>query len=572
MPDFFTALRNNRKTIFLLALPLLAGILARFWGLAWHFTSTDDLGTIEHLLIGQSQHDIFFIPKTLTNAPFQYLITYFLISPAMDYRQLLFWARLPSCIFSCLALLALVFFYRRYDKEAVFKCFLALMLLACSWENIAFAKLTHSYAIGVLASALFCWLFIAQITAKTFTLKRAFATGVVLAALSSMQYQILLFVPAFYLALFVFRFRTSENRANIARSFLVSAVFFVFLVFPLWYFFLKPQYFDFARKVQWAFGPSGEYAFPKTAWSDIPRFYLGTLLTVFQTKTGFFPENHPLFGLFSISLYLLFLLGVLNFLISPKRQTRSLGLLFGLSLLTWWIMVPVKSLPWSPSRHTLILLPFLCITAAEGWEGLSGLFRMFSGKAIPERWLNRFLLGTGLLILGTFVTYYGVFLKERRDPIEEKEICRILETYDPDILIYDKRGFHLEFMKQLKALYEKMLQKPVSEVRTFAILTRYPAASVQKRCEYYREIYNYFAAKGSGTDPGTPPALIRSPCSEFTTVYHREIDSEVTEMFTHKIKADIFTNRFFFYILSVDPEKKKIADILRKPEPQVRTV
>ncbi|MBU9888781.1 MAG: hypothetical protein KTQ49_02790 [Candidatus Omnitrophica bacterium] len=559
-------LRGPRTWGALLGLVFVVGFWARFFQMTGHFAHTDDLGMVEQLFRGQAEGNIFFVPQYLTNAPLQYLLTFFLVSPSMEYLDILFWGRLPSCVAGCLALVTLFFFYREYDKTAAAKAFFALALVACSWENIAFAKQMHSYAIGVLAAAIVLLLFVRQLRETTFPLKQAALVAGGLALASHMQYQALLFIPAFYVALFLHLLGAPQKTGGL-RGWLMSGVLYLLLVFPMWYFFLRHQFGGFAVNTQWALGASGQYGLDPALFRDlgangltILKFYLKNLFVIFEAKTGFFPQAAPFFKAFSIGLFSLFLFGTVNFFMSSDKKHRFLGLFFGLVLLTWWIMVPLKQLPYGPSRHTLILLPFFAVTVAEGAEGISGVLRRWRRREIPAIWQQRVLIGLGLLVILLFLAYYGTFLKERKNPLVEEEICRTLEAYDIDEVFYDARGFHLEYMKGFGRLYQKIKQKRIKEVATFAFITRYPFPSIKDRCEAYQHAYNIVALRDYMPRSGDPePVLIRRPCSDFHVVYEKRVESDVTETFSRDIKINILTNRLFFYILSVDPEKKAIA-------------
>ncbi len=564
-------LRKHAAALGLFGFALGVGVWARFFQLTGHFGHTDDLGIAEQLFRGQAEHNIFFIPQCLTNAPFQYLFTYFLVSPSMGYLNILFWGRLPSCVAGCLALFVLVGFYRKYDKVSFSKAFFALALVACSWENIAFAKQMHSYAIGVLAAAIVFLLFVTQLREEGLDLKRAALIGGVLALVSHMQYQALLFVPAFYAALLLFYLFHTGPKAVTVRNLFFSGLFYVALIFPTWYFFLKSQYGAFAVNTKWALGAFGQYGLDPALFRDlgangmtILRFYLGNLFVIFEAKTGFFPQAEPFFKIFSVGLFGLFLLGIVNFFTGPERKTRFLGIFFGFVLLTWWCMVPCKQLPYGPSRHTLILLPFFAVTAAEGIEGFSGIWRALSGKSFSAIWQQRILTGMGLVVIVLFLAFYGVFLKERKNPINEAEICAALEAYDVDEVFYDVRGFHLEYMRGFQKLYQMIKQKKIPEVRTFAFITRYPAASVLARCEAYQNAYNIAALRNPAAIPGVLPVLIREPCADFHVVFEKKLESDVTETFSRDIPINILMNRLYFYILSLDPGKKAIGEKLKK--------
>ena len=570
MKDILLSLRNgvknNKRAVLLFSLVLGVGFFARFAGLAWHFTHTDDLGILEYIFLGQAKHNIFSVPAFLTNAPFEYLFTYFLVSPALDYRELLFWGRLPSCVAGCLALVMLILFYRRYDKKSPEKCFWAVAFVACSWENIAFAKQMHSYAIGVLAVAILLFWLMTQVRKNFFSFKDAWITSLVLALTSHMQYQALLFVPAFYLALLGAHWGDPGKRSVLWRNLGLSAAIYFVLVLPMWFFFLKPQYLNFPRKVEWAMGSAKEYAFhwnaSRSLWGQTgytAGFFLRNLYEIFESKMAFLPETALFFKTAMIGSFSFFVLGVIDFFNNPDKKTRSLAAFFGLVLLTWWGMVVFKGFPYGPSRHTLILLPFFAVTTAQGLEGLSRVLRIGTGKEIPELWRRYLAAGMGLLILTMFLIHYGQFLKERKDPINGKELCAVLEAYDVDEVFFDKRGSHLEYLKDYMAFGKKNDQKQTEEVRTFAFITRYPARSPKDRCERCREPYNYMGQKKVLKDGRSVLLKIRQPCSAFYTVYEKNMESDVNEGFSRKIQSPILTNRFYFCILSLDPGKAKLA-------------
>ncbi len=563
---------RNKTAVFSCAAVLVLGIVVRFWGLAWHYTHTDDLGIIESIFFGQAQHNIFYLSTALSNAPFQYLFTYFLISPAMDYRDLLFWARLPSCVAGCSALFLMIAFYLQYNAKSWGKCFLALTLMAVSWDNIVFARQAHSYAISVLAATIFLFV-VMKLLKPGFSGLTAIALAAILALACSMQYQVLLFVPAVYLTLFLYHFKGAEKKRRVFVNFILSGLFFAVLIFPLWYFFLRGNFNDFPKVAhQWAFGSHREYALDPALFRNLAAngwgivgFYVRNLGVILEAKTGFFAETHPCFKFASVALSLSFILGSVNFLISPERKTRFLGLFLGLVLLTWWVMVPLKQLPYGPTRHTLILLPLFAVTIAEGVEGLFSLAGNFTKKVFSVMLQNSILWGAGVMILGIFLLNYGVFLAERKDPVNEKEIVKVLEAFGVEEFFYDKRGFHLEYIRAFRALHEKLMAKQVTEIQTFAFFTRYPAASVFSRCEKYQAANRMIELMAKKEATSMPPLRVfRRPCRDFQVVYEKKLESDVSEGFSNKLRSDILANRMYFYVLSVDPEKKKISEQFKK--------
>ena len=170
----------NLKILFICLL-ILAGSWVRWIDLAWHFSHIDDISPLAQIVEQKRSggFDLFVVPSFSNNhqsstglpvgewslrpkggersskyvdgatgstrgestyAPFQFFFTTFLISPEQNYRDLLFWGRLPSCLFSILGLIALIIFYSKYAAKNSWAVISSVALLAFSWENIIFAK------------------------------------------------------------------------------------------------------------------------------------------------------------------------------------------------------------------------------------------------------------------------------------------------------------------------------------------------------------------------------------------------------------------------------------------------
>jgi hypothetical protein len=382
-----------------------------------------------------------------------------------------------------------------------------------------------------------------------------------------MQYQILLFVPAFYLALWVAQEKVPGTRSVLLRNLFLSAVLFLCLILPLWYFFLKTQYFDFSRKIEWAFGPAREFVLDwntsRNLWEQAAyavRFFLGNLFVVFESKTAFVPEAAAYFRFFSYTLFGFFLLGGGALLTSPDRRARSLGVFVGATLITWWGLAAFRPFPFGPSRHTLILLPLFAVVAAEGAWAISGLVAVWVQKKMPRVSPGGILIGMGVIVLIFFAIHFREFLAERKSPVSENEIVKVLQAFDPDEIFYDKRGFHLEYIRDFREVYKKIKAKPVEEIKTFAFLTRYPDTSIVARCQEYQEVRQVVAWAEKKKNPaGAPSRVFLRPCRDFQVVYEKKLESDVSEGFSRKVPVNNLANRLYFYVLSVDPEKKKLA-------------
>lgn len=205
-----------KKTNLLIFFILLSiGIFIRSDDLNKHFSHIDDIGVSRDILIydrpafrqepnqyrGMKRllaivryktEKVISVPVRTTYAPLQFFVTPFFLSVAQDYRDVLFWSRFPSFIFSILGLLVCLLFYWKYDRFTTPAALISLTLLIFSWENIIYAKQSSSYSIGVFA--VFCLLcFLWSHLDQQMNIKNAVSHSFLLALLSHTQYQILFF-------------------------------------------------------------------------------------------------------------------------------------------------------------------------------------------------------------------------------------------------------------------------------------------------------------------------------------------------------------------------------------------
>ncbi len=543
----------------MIAVILGVGIYARCADLAWHFSNNDDLRGVRRILEGPVKaHPLFAIPETETNAPLQFIYTTLLVSPAQSYRELLFWGRLPSCIASILALFAMIYFYRRWDRTAQSGILIGLCLLAFSWENIAYAKQTYSYAIGVLAITLLLGFFAEVMEAGKVSLQQLLMLSLGCAILCNMQYQMHIFIPPFFLVLFFHQWKLRADKAALTLQFFLAGALFMLLMLPTWIFFLWP------KLGSAALGAADPQLAPAISHLntgaeklfEVLRFFIQNLYVVFQTKTGFAPEESFVFRAFSILLYAFFLLGCWSCAWSREEKKKLLFSFFFLSLAMWLGMTTAHKLIFGVTRHTLILLPLFCVMVGEGFCYLTEKIRVFlDDPAVPET-TRPAAMAAAVVLLAVFLFHFGQFLEERRDPTDEKEILDVFYKYPPDVLIYSAQSFGFGEMKKLKAYTDK-LQTDNSESgpeHIVAWISRYaPTRKNFETCDETRALYNFKARQSARKLP------FPYPCNEYKIVYSIDKPSRVLTDFSRKFPQEMYSNSFFFYIFKRMNEEERAA-------------
>ncbi|MBI3307528.1 MAG: hypothetical protein HYZ84_06975 [Candidatus Omnitrophica bacterium] len=544
---------KEKGWLLLLAVILAVGIYTRFTDLAWHFSNVDDRGVAEIILLNRHTGEFgpLPIPRYYTYAPLQFLITPFLISASQSYREMLFWGRLPSCAAGILGIILLAIFYRVRDGRLSGKAVIAAALLACSWENIVHAKQMHNYALSVTATIAFFILYAYLAARPVLTLRALLAASVGLAVIANAQYQILAFIPWFYLGLFISRIRGEKSIPQLAGKVAASGLAYGVLFFPTWFFFLRRFLKENMGAPIAAYGSNGEFLFHLPGQAALLEklrytitFFVKNFFIVFQSNTAFVPEKSMWFWPVSIFLLVLFFAGLAAFMSSRESKLKAFGIFFAGVALGWTILIVLGKLTFSPTRHTLILLPFFVVIIAEGWEWLwtqlPAFFMRYEIRAAA-------LLASGVLAL--CLAYFPVFLQERRDPFVEKDLVAILERYKVGIILTNGRSDGLNMMPAIRSYRDKALTQMSDPFQTIAWISKSELAVPYEQCDSYRNAYNLNIVK-QAQQTGTMEPIASHPCSEYRKVYEKKMDSAVQVDFSTRMRVDMYTNGFFFYIFT----------------------
>lgn len=544
----------HRPLFFLIA---AVGIWARFHELAWHFTHADDIGVVKYILEARPFGGQFFaIAKNYTYAPFQFLFTALLINEHQTYREMLFWGRLPSCIFGALGIFAAAGFYRFYENLKSPKMILTAALIALSWPAIVNAKQMHNYALGITAAMMLPGVLVFYLQERNYSLPRMLILSAILALLSHMHYQILFFVPALYTALFVAAFRGKGEIKPILINFAASAGIWLLVILPMWHYFLQPH--ANLPLNAWSCGPDWQYCFRANP-QDPPIenifysliFFLGNIFEIFQINTAFIKETHPLFLITSGILFIFFIMGCISYACGKKAERNPaapyLGIFFGLTMLLWAVLVVAGKIPFGPTRHNLILLPIMAVTASEGmgwiqqkvkWEGLAA--------------------GISLFALALFLLQAPQVFRERHDPFTEERFQGWLEQYHPDAMIYADATIQMGVMPVVRKYYDfteqgffvdGLIHGPVIKSETLAWVShRRPITNeqydhVRDALNRYLMINNYLRNKQN-----LPPLdMLPYSSGDYEAERVLEIPSDTEIEFSSRTKNGV--NGLFFYIL-----------------------
>lgn len=537
----------SRTSIFL-ALLIFLGIAVRAAGLSTHFSHIDDHGVARTILnykngieplppattlkdkIKNEFRKWTCVPRHWTYAPLQYLMTYAMVWPEQTYRQNLFWGRLPSFLAAVGAFALFLLFYWKYERFTTSSVFLAAALFALSWENIIYAQQMQSYAIGVTAAtAILVMLMYVARREKISWLE----TGVListLGVLSYAQYQVLFLVPAFFIALFWAKTSIKKLAA--------SAVFYGVLITPLYLLFLRQQ--KAQAGVNWNAGPHNEFLFDGF-FSAVPFFIQNTFITVTR-MIAFVPEEHILFLPISLFFFALLVFGAVRFCRPQERKKKLLGVFFLVTALTWAGLIVMHKLTLGPTRHQLILLPFLLVLIAEGWNGLAHRLQpSLRPFATP---------GLVSIIVLLFAISFPSIYASRRDRFDEKQLEELFRTYAVGSVISTDYSWQLGLMegiwRRINYFESETMVYPYHEEIVDPFQT---IAFISQRAPQTPEVFELakFKLNLYQNLNGRPGKTLNASLKDYQQVYSKEISSDVEVEFSKLTKNG--TNGFYLTIL-----------------------
>ena len=578
---------NRIRSIFALVVVFAVAIALR-WDIAMHFTHLDDIGvastirdidtldTSEHIaariahgskgnqgttrflrrlsgvpLASSLNPVIAFvarsmgIPRRWTYAPLQFIATSPLLAGATNYRQTLLRGRLPSWIAAMLAIWAMFLLARRLWPDAASDgtTVLAAMLTGVSAEMVVYSKQMENYTLGVLGLALqVLLLFWIVDRDRTPSYRSAILAGVALAIISSAQYQLLVFTPAFFGAWFLARRTRGDVRVIVAAGVTWGA-----LVSPIYVLFLRHMS---TRGINWNAGPAKEFAFhparePGAVLMRLATFFPKNIYLTFEAAISPVVDSHPLYRALGIALALLALAGAVALVRSADTRARTFVQFSALVGLIYVAFVLVHRFPLGPTRHTLVLLPIavICVVAGAHW------LRTF----LPARG-NGISLALAALIGIVALLDMPRVAEARRDPVDEDAIGGLVAQHGVTAIVEYEWTVNMRLMPSMLAKVavfeglpangtgEWVTKPPVNLDRVAFFSTRAPLTDLA--FDSLRKAVNI-------NPVSVQSGLLMPPRSEYATVYTDVRRSDVEVDISRRTHNG--TNEVYLYILERKP-------------------
>lgn len=370
-------------------------------------------------------------------------------------------------------------FYRRYDRLQTPAALMSVTLLAFSWENIIYAQQMGSYAIGVFSAAALLYLLWKNFQIRQPRFSHMLGIVIGLAVLSYTQYQVLFFIPAFLAVLFLYyAIKNCRDLPMLLVRFTSAGLCYALLIFPLYFFFLLKK--KETAGITWNVGPNQEFQFLLPQGPALEKlsyaasFFAKNSFLVLSNNFAFIPETHPLYRPFAFLFAAFVLFGIFSLVFSRSLRKKMLALFFFLAAATWACLVVKNKIALSPTRHSLILLPFMVMMFSEGWIRFVHFFKrnaqVFRSALTGGLW-------TSILIF--FALSCVPVLKERRDPFHEGELRRLFEEYRPGGVIATDYTINLNLMHSIKSRFnyfesetmDTPLAAPDADLNTVAFIS-----------------------------------------------------------------------------------------------------
>lgn len=379
----------------------------------------------------------FIVSTTSTNPPLQFFINVPLINAQQSYEQILFWGRLPSCLFSMLGLgLFAYVLWTIFRKQSV--VLLGTTIFAFSWQHVIYAKQIYPYALGVFAAVVLLWMFWQAINKRNSLL----ISAIIPAVLTYGTYQLYFLVPAYYITLMVFFY--SQKDKNEVLQIVKSMILYGLLILPGFVYVLL----NFTNAaVKYQVGPHGEYMFSPVGRSLFGLIKYAILFFIHNTWLTFRAMLNPVSvytmqgKIISVTYLSVFGAGIFSIYKSADLKQKIMGV-FSLSVLgLWYILALLGKLPLTPCRLSLIYLPFIVYVMTQSILLVT-----------KEFWQTLLVWLFTLVIMALFGFSYHHEMQQRTDVLSEKLFTQLIQKYQVDTVVAYNLSLQFNLMKKVMPL------------------------------------------------------------------------------------------------------------------------
>ncbi|MDX2470054.1 MAG: hypothetical protein QNL04_05700 [SAR324 cluster bacterium] len=551
----------NRQIIEIFLLFTLAAIsfVARFIHLDTHFSHIDDL-LIPTTLLHNSPVgflDIFSFAADSshysTYAPLQFILTGLINKNLLDYKEMLFWTRLPSLVMAMASLLAIFQLNLKIYKDKYFlPCLVSFTILAFSWVNIIYSMQSESYTISVWTVLVNFWLFFHYLNKEKITFLELPILGILLSILACSSYQFFIFLPGFFLGIFL---NYNKRILDFFRDHLISLFILAFAIFAIYKRWLSVR---LGRGIHWNVGPNQEYLLRLPAENDlfenviyIATFFSKNLYIVFRHITSFAAEGWLFNDIFAVIYLLLFIIGVYSWVTSTSKAKKLFVVTFLTTSVLWAGLLIERKMALSPTRHSMILLGYVLVFTPAG---MLFLYEKFKLSCFHQRVIT---VSFSVIVFVIFAMSYNPVMSKRMDKFVPEKIEGIIRKFNITEIYQYGWTRNLLFMNHIRENFTTSRRRRTSAKRKKIVSWRKKAILAVYRSKKknasngavlfitHRELVLSKKIKDSFLSHTK-----RSSETKFTTIYSEENRSNTEIGFGNLTKNG--TNSLFYYVVKLE--------------------
>lgn len=407
-----------------------------------------------------------YLAYTSTYAPLQFFITYFLINNNYEYKETIFWSRIPSFIFAIFSFLILYHIFKKHFKSEFYTLLIGLTLLCFSWEFIIYSVQAETYAI-VIFSYLISFLLFFNLLAKFDQLKltNALFYGMLFSILALTQYQVIFILPILFLLL------TIDNRKTFLTSF--KKLFLIFspslvVITILYIFVLKAKSNEGIASHALNSGPNNQFFFITYGLDYLEsfkyaiKFFFSNAVVTFNSLTSFGNDSFLLNKIFSLFYLVCLFFGIISMVISTSKIKRYFIYFSFLSVLFFMGLIIINKLTLSPTRHSLIYLSYIVIIIPEGFLTI---LKFIKNKSL--KYYNSIILLFCSLVFFIFLFQSQAIKESRIDKFSSSEIADLTLKYNISNIYSINWTWNLLFMNSIKKTYQHEFNKNRSSLHFY---------------------------------------------------------------------------------------------------------
>ncbi len=412
-----------------------------------------------------------YVAYTSTYAPLQFFITYFLINNNQDYKESLFWSRIPSFLLAIFSFLILYLIFKKHFKSEYYTFLIGLTLLSFSWEFIIYSVQAETYAI-VIFSCLVCFLLFFNLLVKfdQFKLSSALLYGIFFSILALTQYQIIFIIPVIFLLLILDNIKTFLT--SIKKLFLIICPSVIVITF-LYFFILKAKSNEGIASHALNAGPNNQFFFITNGLDFLEsfkyafHFFTSNAVITFNSLTSFGNDSLVMNKIFLLFYSLCLIFGIISMVKSTSKIKRFFIYFTALSTIFFMFLIIINKLTLSPTRHSLIYLSYISLIVPEGFLSM---IKCIKNKGII--FYNSIILIFCSLVFIIFLFQSQAITNSRIDKFNAVEIADLTLKYKVSNIYSINWTWNLLFMNSIKNTYEHEFNKNRSSLHFYKNISK----------------------------------------------------------------------------------------------------